>query len=183
MRIILLTHFIISFISVRAQSQLPLSDINFTQRNAFNNNNAINDSNSVNKKWTLTKYGGISTSYGFFNGGNAVVFSAPIGLQLNRRLNNNLYAFAGISAAPAFINFNRSFINSDINKMNTGLTRYSSNGFTMFSKFEAGLMYVNDARTFSISGSIGVYNGINPQYPIYNGPNLQKQQAINNARQ
>jgi len=183
MRIILLTFFMISFISVRAQSQLNLSDINFTQRNSLNNYNSFNDSNNVHKKWTLTKYGGISASYGFFNGGNATVFSAPIGLQLNRRLNNNLYAFAGISAAPAYINFNRSFINVDINKMNTGLTRYSSNGFTMQSKFEAGLMYVNDARTFSISGSIGVYNGINPQYPIYNGPNLQKQQANNSSKQ
>ena len=183
MRIIVLILFMISFISARAQSQLPLRDINFTQRNALNNYYFINDSNNVHKKWTLTKYGGISASYGFFNGGNASVFSAPIGLQLNRRLNNNLYAFAGISAAPAYINFNRSFINADINKMNTGLTRYSSNSFTMYSKFEAGLMYVNDDRTFSISGSIGVYNGINPQYPIYNGPNLQKQQATYNSRQ
>ena len=183
MSIILLTLLTISFISVRAQSQLPLSDINFTQRNALNNYNSINDSNSVNKKWTLTKYGGISASYGFFNGGNAAVFSAPIGLQLNRRLNNNIYAFAGISAAPAYINFNRSFINADINKTNTGLTRYSSNGFTMYSKFEAGLMYVNDDRTFSVSGSIGVYNGITPQYPIYNGPNMKNQQVINSSRQ
>jgi hypothetical protein len=179
MRILFLTLFLISFISASAQSQLPLSDFNFIQRNTLNNSNSFSDSNIVYKKWTLTKYGGISASYGFFNGGNASVFSAPIGLQLNRRINNNLYAFAGISAAPAYINFNRSFINSDINKMNTGATRYNSNGFTMQSKFEAGLMYVNDARTFSISGSIGVYNGINPQYPVFNGPNLQKQQVIN----
>jgi hypothetical protein len=183
MRILLLTLFIISFISVRAQSQLPLSDINFSQRNAINNYNSLNDSNNVHKKWTLTKYGGISAGYGYFNGGNASFFSAPIGLQLNRRLHNNLYAFAAISAAPAYINFNRSFINADINKMNSGLTRYSSNGFTMYSKFEAGLMYENDDKTFSISGSIGVYNGINPRYPVYNGPNLQNQPATYNSRQ
>jgi len=173
----------VSFISVRAQSQLPLSALNYTQRDAFNHYNSISDSNNVNKKWSLYKYGGVSASYVFLNGGNASVFSAPIGLQLNRRLNNNLYAFAGISAAPAYINFNRSFINSDINKNNSGINRYGTNSFGMFSKFEAGLMYINDAKTFSISGSIGVYENSFPGYPSFNGTNIQNQQPLNSSRQ
>jgi hypothetical protein len=180
MRILSLTLFMISFISVRAQTHLPLSSSSYTQREAFTNNNSFSDSNNLQKKWTLDKYVGFSASYGFYNGGSATVFAAPIGLQLNRRLNNNLYAFVGISAAPAYVNFNRSFIHSDINKNNPGMTRYSTNGFTMYSKFEAGLMYVNEAKTFSISGSIGVYRSKYPPYPFYNGTNIQKQQQINN---
>jgi hypothetical protein len=173
----------IPLISVTAQTHLPMSGINSTQRDALNQYNSISDSSKVNKKWTLYKYGGFSASYGFFNGGNTTIFSAPIGLQLNRRLNDNMYAFAGISAAPSFINFNRSFINSDINKISPGITRYSTNSFGMFSKFEAGLMYINDAKTFSISGSIGVYQSSFPGYPSFNANNVQRQQPLISSRQ
>jgi hypothetical protein len=178
MRITLLIFVMISFISVRAQTQLPINVANHSQSNAFNHYNLNSDSNMVNKKWSLYKYGGFSASYGFFNGGNASIFSAPLGLQLNRRLNNNLYAFAGIAVAPAYVNFNRSFINSDITKNNQGITRFNTTGFNMYSKFEAGLMYINDNRTFSISGSIGVYRSNFPQYPFYNGTAVQNQQPV-----
>ena len=173
------------FIPGQAQAQLPLHDMKQAPGNTYNQYNTISDSNNVQKKWSLYKYGGISASYGFFNGGNASIFSAPIGLQLNRRLNNNLYAFAGIAAAPAYVNFNRSFINSDINKNNQGITRFSTTGFNMYSKFEAGLMYINDDRTFSISGSIGVYRNDFPGYPFYNTRTGQHQQpapAVNAKR-
>lgn len=174
-----------SFISVKAQTPLPFNGINHAPIGAYNQNKSISDTNIVQKKWSLYKYGGISASYGFFNGGNASIFSAPIGLQLNRRLNNNLYAFAGIAAAPAYINFNRSFINSDINKNHQGNTMFNSSGFTMYSKFEAGLMYINDDRTFSVSGSIGVYRNDFPGYPFYDrttGQHHQPAPAINAKR-
>jgi hypothetical protein len=57
----------------------------------------------------VSKYTGISTSFSFFKGGNATIVSAPLGLQLNRRLNNNLFAFAGVSAAPSYVNFRSSY--------------------------------------------------------------------------
>jgi hypothetical protein len=171
----------LSFFPVEAQTHLPLSGLNETRREAFNQYNSISDSSSANKKWSLYKYGGFSASYVFFTGGNATVFSAPIGLQLNRRLNDNLYAFAGISAAPSYINFNQSFINSDINKNNPGITRNSTNGFGLVSKFEAGLMYINDAKTFTISGSIGVYQSSFPGNPSFNRTNVLRQQTINNT--
>jgi hypothetical protein len=182
MRSLLLIFTMIAFISVQAQAQLPLNGINHIPSDALNHYNSIGDSNTVQKKWSLYKYGGISASYVFFKGGGASVFSAPIGLQLNRRLNDNLYAFVGIAAAPSYTNFNHSFINSDINKNNPGITRFGANSFNMTSKFEAGLMYINDDRTFSISGSIGVYRSNFPQYPFYNGTNLQNQQPAINAR-
>jgi hypothetical protein len=148
--------------------------MNYAQRDALTYFNPMSDSNTAKKKWSLHKYAGISASYSFFNGGNASVFSAPVGLQLNRQLNNNVFAFAGISAAPSYVNFSRSFINADIKKYNT-------NSLGLYSRFEAGLMYVNDARTFSISGSIGVERNSFPVYPYYNGANFQKQQPVNGA--
>jgi hypothetical protein len=160
---------LLSFISMKAESQLVYSGMNYSQRNAFSPFNAMRDSNMARSKWSLHKYAEISIGYGFFNGGGASVFSAPVGLQLNRRLNNNLYAFAGISAAPAYVNFSRSFVNADIKKMNT-------NNLYLYSRFEAGLMYINDEKTFSISGSISVDRSNYPVYPYYNRTGSPKQQ-------
>src|SRR5678815_4571009 len=66
------------------------------------------------KKWFLTSYSNIGIGFNFFNGGTATVVSAPVGLQLNRQLNNNLYAFTGVSIAPTYVNFNRSFLSPGI---------------------------------------------------------------------
>ena len=160
-----------SFISMKAESQLIYNGMNIAQRNTFSPLNTMSDSSMARSKWSLHKYAEISLGYGFFNGGGASYFSAPVGLQLNRRLNNNLYAFAGISAAPTYVNFSRSFINTDINKMNT-------NNLYMYSRFEAGLMYINDAKTFSISGSISVDRTNYPVYPNYNRTASPKQQPL-----
>lgn len=185
MRVILFILVMLSFNSVRAQIPAYTGGLNNTQRDPFTNYHAGSDSINAEKKWSLHKYGGISASYGFFNGGNASIISAPVGLQLNRRINNNLYAFAGIAAAPAYINFNRSFIQADVNKNMQGINRYNTSVFSMYSKFEAGLMYINDAKTFSISGSVGIYSSSNPQFanPAFNGSNLLMQQPVIGARQ
>jgi len=162
---------LLSFISMKAESQLIYNGMNIAQRNTFSPLNTMSDSSMARSKWSLYKYAEVSLGYGFFNGGGASYFSAPVGLQLNRRLNNNLYAFAGISAAPTYVNFSRSFINTDINKMNT-------NNLYMYSRFEAGLMYINDAKTFSISGSISVDRTNYPVYPNYNRTASPKQQPL-----
>ena len=145
----------IFLIQVKAQNNL--------QRNYFTNySKAVAlDSNQLNykysdKKWFVSKYTGVSTSVGFFNDGNVTVFSAPIGLQLNRKLNNNWYAFAGISATTAYINFNHFFNSAITNKIIHFNSPYSPNNFNLFPKAELGLMFVNDQKTFSISGSISV---------------------------
>jgi hypothetical protein len=126
----------------------------------------------LNKKWSLQTYSGISTGFGFFNGGSTTIVAAPVGLQLNRRLNNHFYAFAGLSVAPAYINFNRSFLSSEINKFYPGKGYFNANSFGVYSRAEMGLMYINDAKTFSISGSISVQRG---SYPI-----LPRQTATTN---
>jgi hypothetical protein len=125
------------------------------------------------KKWSLQPYAGFSTSFSSFQGGSATIFSVPLGLQLTRQLNNNLYAFAGIYAAPSYVNFNRAFMNVPAGKFNSA-------NMSLYSGIEGGLMYINDQRTFSISGSIRVEQNNFPAYPYYNPNNLQKQPVYNN---
>lgn len=182
MRVLFLTIFLVSCGSISAQKQVSPSVMNSFQREMVNPFNAIGDSATQGKKWSLYKYGGVSASYGFMNTGSYTAFSAPIGLQLNRRLTNNVYAFAGISAAPTYLNFNRSFSNSAIYKNAMGGSAINPNAFGMYTKFEAGLMYVNDARTFSISGSIGVSKS---NFPYYTGDrnNAPPPQPIGITRQ
>ena len=123
------------------------------------------------KKWFLTSYSNIGIGVNFFNGSTATVVSAPIGVQLNRQLNNNLFAFTGVSLAPTYLNFNRSFLSPGI-KPSAG-NRFTSDYFGLYSSVNMGLMYVNDARTFSISGSIGVERGNYPILP-YPPANMQR---------
>ena len=163
MRTRLLIALLISSVALNAQSSSADRLMDSIQYgSSLNSNRALE--NNPNKKLFFSSYKSISTSYMFFNGGSAFVVAAPIGMQLNYKLNNNLFAFAGASVAPAYVNFNRSFISSDINKMYpyNGLR---SNGVGLYSRAEMGLMYVNDARTFSISGSIGVERSSNPFLP------------------
>lgn len=127
------------------------------------------------KKWFVTRYTGVSTGMRFFNGGTANYLSFPVVWQLNRRLNNNLYAFAGISAAPTYINFNRAFSGFNAKGLNN-FGQYNHLG--LYSRAELGLMYVNDQRTFSISGSVGVHNSVNPYLPFQHIQNMQRTPVV-----
>jgi hypothetical protein len=164
MRILLLILALFSFLSPRAQAPLPVGSMNFSQPFFFPAYQSYGDSNQLNQKWYFTKYAAISTGAVFFNGGGGTFLSAPVGIQLNHPINNNLIAFAGISAAPTFFNYNSIYTDPVFNKSYPG--NYMSNpyGFGMNSRVDIGLMYINDARTFSISGSIGVDRGT---YPVY----------------
>lgn len=160
-------------VTVDAQTFLPGGFIDNSYRGGLRNNSYrgslmnnihVNDS-AFKKKWFVSKYTGISTSFSFFTGGSATVFSAPLGLQLNRRLNNNLFAFTGVSVAPSYVNFNSSFMNADFNEMSANRS-FKSSALGIYSRAELGLQYINDDRTFSISGSIGVERSSYP-VPVY----------------
>jgi hypothetical protein len=127
----------------------------------------LNDSHSHSNpsKWFFSSYRGLSTSVSFFKGGNASVFSAPMGLQLDRRLNNNLYAFANVTVAPSYISINPSYL-SCLNKNLTN-SPFNQNSFGLYSAASFGLMYINDAKTFSISGSISAERSMYPGVPYY----------------
>jgi hypothetical protein len=174
MRTVLLI--VIMIFSIALKAQIPLSASDNMQEGTFRNGSLSVDS-TPDKKWFLSKYSSISTGFSFFNGGNAMVVAAPMGLQLDRKLNNNFYAFAGISVAPAYINFNRSFLTADANKSYPNNSIFRSNSFGVYSRAELGLMYVNDARTFSISGSIGVQRSSSPLF-LYQPVNAAKSNPV-----
>ena len=124
-------------------------------------------------KWSFSKYVSLSTGYSFFKGGSASFISAPIGVQLNRRLSNHFSAFAGVSVAPAYINFNSAFVPGAFTKSDATNAFLKTNNLNIYSKVELGLMYTNDAKTFSISGSIGVQRS---SYPVFYPTTIQKGQ-------
>ena len=123
------------------------------------------------RKWFVTSYSNVGVGVNFFNGHTATVVSAPVGLQLNRQLNDNLYAFTGVSLTPTYVNFNHSFLSPGI-KANTA-NGFKSDYFGLNPSINMGLMYVNDARTFSILGSVGVQRSYYPLLPYYSPTNLQ----------
>jgi len=172
-RTILFAAILISAGAVKAQSPLSFGAMNGIQP-GFSHFNQVADSNHVQKKWFLSKYAGISTGFVAFRGGSGTFLSAPVGLQINRQLTNNVYAFAGVSAAPTFFNFNSSFYQPGMNKNNGFM---NANNFNINPAAYMGLMYVNPERTFSISGSIGVsrssYNSYSPFYAPDNAPMLR----------
>jgi hypothetical protein len=152
MRIILAILGSIAFLTLKAQTALPVAQqpvrpySNYTQ--------SINGTLS-GPKWQLTPYAALSAGTIFYAGGPAFFprganfLSVPVGLQLSRPLNKNVYAFAGISAAPTVFSFNQPYADPGYNSSKPYMPGLRS-------RVEMGLMYVNDAKTFSISGSIGV---------------------------
>jgi hypothetical protein len=157
--------FILFTVKVNAQTFIPGNFAAYNQRVNFANNLHPIDSIS-GKKWSFSRYTALSTSYTFFKGGSATIIAAPIGLQLNRRLNNNWYAFVNVAVVPAYINFNQSFLNQGVNK-NYQKNGFQSNGLHIYSSASLGLQYINDAKTFSISGSISVEKSSYPTLPYY----------------
>lgn len=172
MRKMLLLIMLISSLSVKAQTLLPMSFIGYHQPLTFSHSF---DSGS-DRKWSLHPYSGISAGYSFFNGGNTSILAVPVGLQLNRRLNNNLYAFAGVSGGPVYMNFNRSFLSANPYQAHQYNSLLSPGNLGIYSRAELGLMYVNDAKTFSLSGSISVERGSYPVLPY------QQMQPIRNPQ-
>lgn len=164
MRVFILVFMLFFFVSAKSQSILAPGISMFPQSSNLLNNRHLNDSTAT-RKWFFSSYKAISTSVSFFKGGNASIFSMPIGLQLNRRLNNNFYAFANVTVAPSYISINPSYLGS-FNKNNTGKS-FQQNSFGIYPAASLGLMYVNDAKTFSISGSISAERNVYPALPYY----------------
>jgi len=162
-RTILFTAILLSAIGVKAQ--VPSYGGAQDSTRSFFRRPVHETDSSLQKKWYVTKYAGLSTGFIGFKGGGGSFLSAPLALQLNRPLTNNVTAFANVSAAPYLFSFNGI-------SQQTGLSK--NNNFMQVRKLGAsaaasiGLMYTNDQKTFSISGSIGVsrgsYNGYSPFY-------------------
>jgi hypothetical protein len=164
MRISFFVVMLFFFTTAKSQTVLWPDYGGYPQHTAFLNNSALHDSASA-PKWFFSSYRGLSTSVSFFKGGNASIFSAPMGLQLNRRLNNNWFAFANVTVAPSYISINPSYL-SGFNK-NFTQTNFRKNSFGLYPAASLGLMYINDARTFSISGSVSTESNLYPFVPYY----------------
>jgi hypothetical protein len=167
-RTLLLAAILMSGMAVKAQVASSFGAMNGMQ-SGFNHPQQVNDTNNIHKKWFVTKYAGLSTGFVAFKGGSSSFLSVPLGLQINRQLTNNLYAFGGVSVVPYMIRYNGGPYPSAINKDNNMM---QPNNFAAYSDARIGVMYINDERTFSISGSIGVsrsgYNSYSPFYtPVY----------------
>ncbi|MBO9634929.1 MAG: hypothetical protein J7578_17595 [Chitinophagaceae bacterium] len=180
-RIILFATIILSAVMVHAQSPLLFGPSGGMQP-AFPHFNQKADTNSLGKKWSLTKYAAVSAGFMGLKGGNANFLSAPMGVQLNRQLTNNVFAFAGVSVTPAYFHYN-SPLYQPVANMNMHKGFMNGNNFDVYPAAQMGLMYINNERTFSISGSIGVsrsyYNYYqpsfyNPAHPAIPGKSFNK---------
>ncbi len=161
MRTVITSLLLLLIFSAKAQMYMPASLFGFQH-----NLTLQPDKIAANKKWQLYRYSGLTTGFSFFNGGSAAVFSVPFGIQLNRQLSNNWIAFANVNAAPSFINFNHSFVNNNFSK--TGINNFTQgSNFNIYSSASMGLMYINNDKTFSISGSISVERTGNPLLPAF----------------
>lgn len=161
MRKLLIIAFLLGSVALKAQSLQPIG--------------LFTDSSRLAKKWSVMPYGGIGAGFGFSPAGQTNGFLAPMGVQVNRRISNNWYAFANATVAPGYSYFNQSFLSADVSKNLPLMSRYSANGLGIYNSVGGGLMYVNDARTFSISGSIHYSRSSYPAYPFYQGSNTAQQ--------
>jgi hypothetical protein len=159
----------IAFLVPRAQNHLPVTTgggWGFTPWQPFVPYSMILDgASNANHNWQVRPYASLSAGYIFWGGGVSYV-SAPLGAIAYRPLNANFTTFGAVSVAPTVFNFNR-FAGQPIPGNNlTGLGVNAS--------VTGGLIYTNDAKTFSISGSISVERGSSPVY-FQNRTNTTKQ--------
>ncbi len=167
--------FILCFGTARAQAFVPAT-INSAPpfgSMALPDYQAYQQARQFNQKWFVSRYTAVSAGNIFYPGANAFYISAPVGLQLNRQLNKNLYAFGGVYAAPTYTSFNSGMMYSPYNKSYPGAS-YPNNYFGINPGVYMGLMYVNDAGTFSISGSIRTESHSYPGYPAASYRNTRK---------
>ena len=157
------------FLTLAVQAQPGVSVLYPLPGNVFNNQPLPGDTSHINSRWSFSKYAGFSAGYGFPYGSTSV--SVPLGMQMNYRINKNVYAFTGVTVAPTYYTFRNSFVQSD--KYLNSPAFLNTTGFGVFSGVYGGLMYVNDDRTFSISGSIGIETG---SFPAYIPPDSRFQQ-------
>ena len=162
MRILIVIAFVFSVAAVQAHTPLT--------------SHLLNDSNALQKKWSVSMYSGVMAGTAW-NSGRTSFLAPAIGLQLNRRLNNNLYAFAAVSTGPPFFYSGQAYTHLDYHNNFMTTPAFNSNQWGINTGIQAGLMYVNDAKTFSISGSIGVSNGTYPFRPM-----TQKQSRVGTSQ-
>lgn len=165
MRIALVFLFILSGLLVKSQSFLRPALTGYTPIGIGARTN-VPMHIPAGKKWFMSSSASVMAGMGFYRGGNSTFIAAPLSLQLNRRINDNLYGFGAVTVAPVYSNFSGTFLSADLNKLQ-GQNYFNSFRPGFYSRAEMGLYYINDSRTFSISGSIGIERSSFPMMPYY----------------
>jgi hypothetical protein len=162
MRILLSMLILTAFLSTKAQTYLPGHSlvVGYTPWQPFMPSIAFSSSD-LTPKWAVRPYASLQTGYAFFNGGVSFL-SIPAGVALFHPLNNNLSAFAGVSAAPVAFSMSRLYTEPAANAPGNFSRPY---GLGLNTGVQAGLIYTNDAKTFSISGSVELERSSYPVYP------------------
>jgi hypothetical protein len=160
MRLLLSILILTACLSTKAQSFLPGHGLalGYMPWQPFMPSVALGN-NNLSQKWELRPYASLQVGYAFFHGG-VPYLSVPAGIALFHPLNKNISAFAGVSAAPVAFSMNRLYTDPATNG------NFSKPyGVGLNAGVQAGLIYTNDAKTFSISGSVELERGSYPVYP------------------
>jgi hypothetical protein len=158
MRKLLAILFSLSLFSARAQYHLPIPGWGYGV-GAWQSL-PMPGTRLTNEKWQLIPSAGLSAGYVYANHSGVSYLTAPLSLTLYHPLTPNVTAFGGVYAAPTVFSGNL-YAPSPYNQFSgADFTR----GLGINAGIMGGLMYTNDAHTFSISGSVHVERG---SYPVY----------------
>jgi hypothetical protein len=120
-----------------------------------------------NRRFQLQPYASVSAGVIFFNAPTSYL-SAPMGLMLAKPLSNNWAAFSSLSLAPTVFSINRLYTDPASRSPYPANPFSGTYGLGLNAAVQAGLIYTNDAKTFSISGSVILERGT---YPVYTPSN------------
>lgn len=170
MRTLLTALVLTTFLFTKGQSHLPIPTtaygfapaVGFAPWASFIPYSTLAGGNP-NQKWQIRPYADLSLGYLFVNGGGTSYLAAQTGVALIHPLTKNVSAFAGVTASPVLFSVNRLYTEPALNSPNNFSRPYN---LGLNTGIQAGLMYTNDDKTFSISGSVGIERGSNPYYPV-----------------
>jgi hypothetical protein len=153
-----------TFLGAAAQTHLPVNPrgYGFSPWQPTMFLPSFNNADTKNK-WQLKPFAGVSAGYIFLNGGISYI-SAPAGLALFRPLNTNWTAYGAATVTPAFFNINRLSTLPVTDPNYRGYPFSRGYGLGLTPGIQGGLIYTNDAKTFSISGSVRFEQN---NYPVY----------------
>jgi hypothetical protein len=164
-RIIIFFLFVCSFSAARSQTILLPATAVFDHQYSPDSQVRLHY-RSASPKWFLSSGGSLVSSIAFYRGTPIGMMALPVGIQLNRRISNHLYAYANLSAVPTFLNTFSNLANLLPGKTLFG-SPFEPRGLGVYSSASIGIFYTNDARTFSISGSISTSNSNAPFMGLY----------------
>ena len=109
----------------------------------------------------IKPFASLTAGYFYLNGGTSYI-SAPVGLMLARPLTNNWTAFAAATVTPIAFT---SMYSAPFTDPSHGGYPFGRNSLGLSTGVQGGLIYTNDAKTFSISGSVRFDRSSSPVYP------------------